>query len=49
MLDIIMRYLDDTLSIDDELLKKLNEYPYTNDAKNYCLIPIVLYILKSGL
>jgi hypothetical protein len=43
---LIKSYLLGNLTIDENLLKKLNNYYYDVSFKNYILMPIVIYILK---
>ena len=46
LIDIIFKYLENTLTITDDLLKQLNEYFYDISMKNYTLLPIVIYIIQ---
>ncbi len=47
MFSIVKSYINDSLSIDDDLMTKLNKFYYENNAKNYILVPLVIYILKQ--
>jgi hypothetical protein len=45
--NIIILYLNNSFSLSDELLDKINNYDYTFDIRDYYLIPMVIYILKQ--
>ena len=47
LVDIILGWLAGTLTLTDDLLSKLNEYYYQVNAKNFYLLPMVLYVLKQ--
>ncbi len=48
LLNIVKRYFNNTLTISDDLITRLNEYYYANDIKTYILLPIIIYILQNG-
>ena len=47
MFNIIRGYFNKSLTISEEMLKKINNYYYKKTINNYLLLPIVIYILKG--
>lgn len=44
---IVKDYINDKFVLDEQLIKDLNHYNYDITAKNYILVPLVVYILKE--
>lgn len=47
MLNIIKSYLNDSLVLNDDLIKKLNDLYYKPSVATYVLMPIIIYILRK--
>lgn len=47
LVKIIKDYLNESLELNDDLLKKINNYYYSDNIQEYILIPLVIYCLKK--